>query len=192
MSVNSANFPDGTWDGLSPNDDRASRLVDHTPEYEDWDQIVAEVISTQEYTPRTFVVVGDDTINSATPASIADLEFSLGKGSYAFDLTIFAIDSQAAEGLLFDFGGGDCTVGTFRAHGLIHSASALEKSLQTSDRGTDIADASLTGDSVLRVSGYLTVTGAGGFGPRFGQNSHTSGTATVYEGSHMTVRKLNV
>lgn len=45
MSINQANFPTSIWDGSSVN--RASRAVDAGPDYEDWDQIVAEVIAMQ-------------------------------------------------------------------------------------------------------------------------------------------------
>lgn len=45
MSVNVANFPTSIWDGSSVN--RDSRSIDAGPDYEDWDQIVAEVIAMQ-------------------------------------------------------------------------------------------------------------------------------------------------
>ena len=45
MSINQANFPSSVWDGTSVA--RASRDIDAAPVYEDWDQIVAEVIAMQ-------------------------------------------------------------------------------------------------------------------------------------------------
>jgi hypothetical protein len=51
MSVNKPVFPGNVWDGTSPR--RDSRLTDAGPEYEDHDQIVAEVISMQQYILNT-------------------------------------------------------------------------------------------------------------------------------------------
>ena len=45
MSINDADYPAAVWDGLSPNTQRATRVVNQSPGYEDWDQIVAEVIA---------------------------------------------------------------------------------------------------------------------------------------------------
>ena len=45
MSINQANFPGSVWDGTSVA--RDSREIDAAPVYEDWDQIVAEVIAMQ-------------------------------------------------------------------------------------------------------------------------------------------------
>lgn len=48
MSQNEAGFPDAVWDGSSPH--RANpELVDRSPDYEDWDQMVAELSATQQY-----------------------------------------------------------------------------------------------------------------------------------------------
>ncbi len=47
MSVNNAYFPTSVWDSTTPG--RSSdRHIDRSPNYEDWDQIVAEVIAVQE------------------------------------------------------------------------------------------------------------------------------------------------
>lgn len=43
MSVNTAKFPN--WDGSTPV--RVSQLDDKTPLYEDWDQVVAEILQIQ-------------------------------------------------------------------------------------------------------------------------------------------------
>lgn len=48
MSINIPQFPTDIWDGLSPNTQRASRLITAAPDPEDWDQITAEMIATQE------------------------------------------------------------------------------------------------------------------------------------------------
>ena len=45
MSINDPDYPASVWDGLSPR--RTDRKVNAEPEYEDWDQITAELIATQ-------------------------------------------------------------------------------------------------------------------------------------------------
>ncbi len=45
MSINVADYPAAVWDGLSPR--RVDRETDAAPEYEDYDQITAEVVATQ-------------------------------------------------------------------------------------------------------------------------------------------------
>ena len=41
-------FPNNIWDGLSPNTTRTSRSDNIDPNQQDWDQIVAELIATQQ------------------------------------------------------------------------------------------------------------------------------------------------
>lgn len=47
MSVNPANFPTSVWDGSTPT--RNDRRTDRDPDYEDWDQMLAEVIALQNH-----------------------------------------------------------------------------------------------------------------------------------------------
>ena len=48
MSINEADYPTAVWDGLSPR--RVAREDNAEPEYEDWDQITAEMIACQTET----------------------------------------------------------------------------------------------------------------------------------------------
>lgn len=78
MSINEAQFPTTVWDGLSPNTQRVSRLDDTPPRFEDWDQIVAELLATQKYVKDlemgaidfTYINVGD-TDEAVDPGDIA-------------------------------------------------------------------------------------------------------------------------
>lgn len=47
MSQNASNYPTTVWDGLSVH--RNSRNIDAGPDYEDWDQVTAEVLAVQDY-----------------------------------------------------------------------------------------------------------------------------------------------
>ncbi len=46
MSIQKPNFPTEVWDGTS--ESRDNRLIDRSPDYFDWDQLVAELIATQQ------------------------------------------------------------------------------------------------------------------------------------------------
>lgn len=189
-------YPDSVWNGLSANENRLSREENHAPEHEDWDQIVAEVISMQEalaagvsgYDLKT--VIGNENVYNTTMTNIDDLLFDLEVGSYVFELNLFTYSTNNSEGLKFDFDGGTCTITAFRAHAIFHDSTALIQSKQVSARGTDISYGSPSADCLLKVYGYLTTSVAGTFGPRMAKVTHVSGTAVAYTGSHMTVRKL--
>lgn len=48
MGVNVAQYPDDVWDGSSPSRNAPVELVDKHPDFEDWDQAVAEIASIQD------------------------------------------------------------------------------------------------------------------------------------------------
>lgn len=52
MSKNVANYPGTIWDGTTPSRSQTPDLVDRKPDYEDWDQIVAEIIAMQGGSPN--------------------------------------------------------------------------------------------------------------------------------------------
>lgn len=58
MSINDPFFPNTIWAGQTPH--RKRRELNRAPDYEDWDQIVAELIATQVY--ATGLVVGSSPI----------------------------------------------------------------------------------------------------------------------------------
>lgn len=90
MSVNVAKYPN--WDGLTPT--RGSRNDDRSPDYEDWDQIVAEVLAIQtEVAAGAFKRVGNSVIGFGLGVDpIADGDFSLahGTGSVTLERRNFA------------------------------------------------------------------------------------------------------
>ncbi len=60
MSINDAQYPATVYDGIGPN--RSKRAQNSAPDFEDYDQIVAELIAIQQQQldDREFVVVNDD------------------------------------------------------------------------------------------------------------------------------------
>jgi hypothetical protein len=75
MSFNTANFPTEIWDGSTPN--RTSRMQDSAPDYEDYDQVVAELIATQtlvfglELSQANVVVLTDSSGGTANNTIVA-------------------------------------------------------------------------------------------------------------------------
>jgi hypothetical protein len=105
---------------------------------------------------------------------------------YNFHMVLYFADSTAVDGIKINFGGGSATVSAFRAHSKIFDA-ALITSLQTTALATDVTAATTTGDSLVEVVGSFTASSTGTFIPQFAQNAHSTGTATLYAGSHIRV-----
>jgi hypothetical protein len=135
-------------------------------------------------------VASDATNATATMSNLSDLTVTLVAGrKYAFKLILFVVDSVAADGIKVDFDGGTATMTSFRAHGTLFD-TALLLSTQTSAIATDFAAATVTGDAMVEIHGGFVCNAAGTFIPRFAQNAHTAGTATVYANSFLLVDDL--
>ena len=134
---------------------------------------------------------GADVTNATTTMSnLTALSLTLEAAiKYSFKLILFVNESVPAEGLKIDFDGGDATMTNFRAHGLFYDVDLL-LSVQTALLATDMAQASFIGDGLIEVSGSFEVNAAGTFIPRYAQNSHTSGLATVRRGSNLIVTRM--
>ena len=132
--------------------------------------------------------VNDDVTNATTTmANVTGLSATLIAGrKYAGKLILYVNDSLAADGLKVDFDGGTATMTSFRAHGTVFD-TALLLSTQTTALATDFTAATITGDAMVEVYFSLVCNAAGTFIPRFAQNAHTTGTATVYLNSHMKI-----
>ena len=122
--------------------------------------------------------------NATTAMSnITGLSTTLITGrKYQFQMSLFVSTDVAADGIKIDFDGGTATALDFRSHTKVFD-TALLLSSQTTAIATDIAQATITGDSVIEVSGTFEVNAAGTFIPRASQNAHTTGTLTIQRGS---------
>ena len=135
-------------------------------------------------------VAANATNSTTTPSSVADLGITITNGQkYACEVVLYAADSVAAEGLLIDFDGGGATVSSFRAHGMLFD-TALLLSSQTTALATDFSAATATGDVIFNAKVSFVASSTGTFIPRFAQNSHATGTATVYANSYMTCANI--
>ena len=135
-------------------------------------------------------VASNATNATVTMGNLTDLTVTLIAGrKYSGKLVLYCVDDVAAEGIAADFDGGTATMTSFRAHGKIFD-TALLSSTQTSAIATDFAVATVTGDALVEIDFSLVCNAGGTFIPRFAQNAHTTGTATVYANSFMMIEDM--
>jgi hypothetical protein len=98
---------------------------------------------------------------------------------------LFALDSTGADGLKFDFNGGNATMTSFQATAEETPVGATLGTTNSTSLAGVINDTVVsTGDAVYAFAVTLVCNAGGTIIPRFAQNSHTTGTATVRLGSY--------
>lgn len=136
--------------------------------------------------PGEAYLAADGTNATATLATTG-LSVNVTTGlKYTFKLILYLADSVAAEGAKIDFDGGSATATNFRVHCAAFDA-ALALSAQSSALATDFAVATFTGDGMIECHGSFEPSSTGTFIPQYAQNSHATGTLTLYRGSHLTM-----
>lgn len=137
-------------------------------------------------------VTADVTNATTTYSTITDLTLTLIAGrKYAGKLVVKCNDSTAAEGIKFTFGGGTATMTSFwaAASAPVGGTTVLGNAISTA-LGTTINYTTITGETIIEINFSMVVNAGGTFIPRFAQNSHTSGTATVELGSVIMVEDM--
>lgn len=130
------------------------------------------------------------TNSTATMANIASLSINVvGARKYGFRIILYVTDSVAGEGIQVDFNGGSAGVTNFRAQTRIFDTALLACS-QTTALATAVNVATITGNGIIEIDGSFEPSGNGTFIPRFAQNTHATGTATVFRGSHLVMFDL--
>ena len=112
---------------------------------------------------------------------------------YTFSLTLFLIDSTAAEGAQIDFNGGTAAATNFRVHCLHYDqTAAVLKSTQITALASvaDSVASTGTGQNMVTCSGSFEPSGTGTFIVRGAQISHASGTLTINRGSNLWVEDM--
>jgi len=140
--------------------------------------------------PESFSVASDQTTTSSTLGSTTLSTTLTSSKSYTFEITLFVNDSTAADGVKIAFGGGAVTATTFRCQTMI-TDTALLTSSQTTALTSTVTAATMTGNAFVKCSGFIKVNAGGTFIPQFAQNSHSTGTLTLYAGSNMRVTPTN-
>jgi hypothetical protein len=139
----------------------------------------------------TTFLASDATTTSATLANLSGLTVTnvLASGNYTFKCILYVSDSVAADGAKIDFGGGTATATDFRAH-VTTFDSALNLSTQLTSLTGAATMSTLTGSSMIEIHGSIIVNAGGTFIPRFAQSAHTTGTLTVFKGSHILFTQM--
>ncbi len=132
----------------------------------------------------------DVTNATATMSNLSDLSITLISGrKYTGRMVLKCNNSVAADGIQIDFNGGTATMTSFWAGaGVLASGGTDTIGTNTSTSLAGVINFTvLTGETVLVVE-YSGVCNAGGtFIPRFAENAHTTGTATVELGSYLFI-----
>lgn len=137
-------------------------------------------------------LAADATNATATFASLSDLSVDLDANTkYDGQVIVKCINSVAAEGIKFDFNGGSATATSFWAAGnqLVGGSDVLGTGIATSLSGA-INFSTITGETVVTIVFSILTNAAGTFIPRFAENSHTAGTATVRLGTFINRTKV--
>ena len=126
-------------------------------------------------------LASDFTDNTATLANVTDLTFTVAAGrKYKGTLILKATDSTAAEGIKFDFDGGNATMTSFAAGASVRVGGTSVIGTATSTAiATDLAFSTITGESWIYVDVDFVVNAAGTFIVRAAQNTHAAGTLTL-------------
>lgn len=136
--------------------------------------------------PR-IALTSDFTNATAALANVSGLTSALvASGTYGFEVKLIVSDSQAAEGVQCDLGGGTATFTDLVAG----SNSVLVASVVTSAT-TTFANGTLTGTQLVVIEGTVTVNAAGTWIPRCAQASHATGTLTVRRGSSFVLTRIS-
>ncbi|KKN46763.1 hypothetical protein LCGC14_0669870 [marine sediment metagenome] len=162
MSFNTSDYPATKWDGLGPN--RADRSLNAAPDYEDWDQIVAEVLATQEQALKIEIgrwAMTDAELPAGDPADIGTI------GSHVtLDFDQGTDQSSYFEGISpVGYGGQTITVDLFYVVNTTTGTVIWEVSIERMEEGLD-----LTSDS-FDTAGSVTDTVPG--------TANTLGKATL-------------
>lgn len=126
-------------------------------------------------------LASDFTDNTATLANVTDLTFTVAAGrKYKGTLILKATDSTAAEGIKFDFDGGNATMTSFAAGASVRVGGTSVIGTATSTAlATDLVFSTITNESWIYVDVDFVVNAAGTFIVRAAQNTHAAGTLTL-------------
>jgi hypothetical protein len=132
--------------------------------------------------------------NSASLTAITGLSATLTAGkTYYFELTLYLTDN-ATYGVQADLGGGAATATNLIAEGVLMDSTTVKTSTRSASLTTVLCSSTTTSatDLTCHITGTITVNAGGTFIPRFAENTaHGGSTATVKQGSIMTLHQIN-
>lgn len=137
---------------------------------------------------RSFLASNQTNATATLAASNLSIAVEAGK-KYDFRALLFVENSQAAEGVKIDFGGGTATMTLFlgQAKGF-DVGFAINQNLVslTTQARVDV----FTGAGAIEVEGSMQVNQGGTFVIRFAENTHVSGTLTLKAGSRLIASEI--
>lgn len=149
MSTNNAQYPATVYDGIGPN--RSSRTQNSAPDFEDYDQLVSEVIAVQQQQldDREFVAVNDD----GSPLVVGAIVYMKSDG------TVALADADGASALripvgIVKVGGADGVNVTIQYNGLLVLTTAEWDAVGLSSAGLVVGASYYLADT----PGELTAT----------------------------------
>lgn len=140
MSINDPQYPTSVWDGLSPR--RVKREDNASPEFEDWDQMTAELISSQKEVDA----------NKVIQDAISEVSLVTDFGTPPLPGTVVYVDS-AGKIKLADANG----TGTRAPIGLLKVGGTDGDSLPIALPGTRLTLTTGEWDTIANETGGLTV-----------------------------------
>lgn len=127
--------------------------------------------------------------NSATLQAITGLSSTLEAGAkYSFKMVLYVTNNVNAEGMKLDFNAGTATATAFRVHTII-TDNGFNLSTNVGFLNQPMTTDNINGNTLVVSEGSITVNAAGTFQPQFAESTHTSGTITIFTGSHMVFQK---
>lgn len=155
MSTNNAQYPAAVYDGIGPN--RTLRTQNSAPDFEDYDQLVAEVIAVQQQQldDREFIVVNDDggalivgsVVYMKTTGKVAKAD---GDGAAALRIPVGIVKIGAAAD------GDNCTV---QYNGLLVLTAAEWDAVGLTSAGLVVGASYYLGDTAGEITATALATG---------------------------------
>lgn len=141
-------------------------------------------------------LTADQTNATTTFANVTGCSVSVTSGrKYVLRAVFLLADSTAADGVKLDFNGGAATVTNFRVHcELVNDTganAALAAAASTTLAGVINATATTTvNQHEFKCEGTFEPSSTSTFIPRMAQNAHTTGTLTLFRGSHLLMEDM--
>ena len=129
------------------------------------------------------------TSSSATLGNTALSVNVIAGRKYTFKAILYVSDSVAAEGVKINLAGGTATATNFRVQATAFD-TALNFSTQSSALATDLLAATFTGNGSIECHGSFEPATSGSFVIKAAQNTHVTGTLTMFRGSHIILTEV--
>ena len=168
MSINNADYPAAVFNGIGPN--RTKRTQNSTPDFEDYDQAVAEVIAVQQQQldDREFTAINANggTLVVGTPVYMktdGEVDKADGDGAAALRIPVGVVKVGAATGLVVtvQFSGRlVLTIAEWDAVGLTSAGLVVGASYYLGDTAGEITATALAtgGDTLFKLGTAISTT----------------------------------